>query len=60
MLLLAAMSAPAVRLLHQSRTVSGTWLITALAADLASVLSLALIVGVGGYWLSQLESEPGQ
>ena len=55
MLLLAAVTGPAaVRLLHQRGTVSGTWLIIALAANLASVLSLAIIVGVGGYALRHL------
>jgi hypothetical protein len=55
MLLLAAMSGPvAVRLLQQRGTVSGTWLLIALAADLVSVLALAVIVGVGGYLLRRL------
>jgi hypothetical protein len=61
MLVFAAVSGPvAVRLLHQRGTVSGTWLIIALAAELASVLSLAVTLVVGGYWLSQLEYEPNQ
>jgi len=60
-LLFAAVSGPvAVRLLRQPGTFNGTWRIVALGADLASVLSLALIAVVGGYWLSQPESEPGQ
>lgn len=59
MLLFAAMSGPvAVRLLHQPGTVSGTWLIIALAAELASVLALAVMLAVGGYLLSRLEHEP--
>jgi ABC-type nickel/cobalt efflux system permease component RcnA len=60
-LLLAAMSGPAaVRLLHRSGTISGTWLIIGLAADLASVLSLALIVAVGGYSLVSQMAEGRQ
>jgi len=58
LMLLAAMSGPAaVRLLHRQGTVSGTWLIIALAAELASVLSLAVMVGLAGYLLSRLELE---
>ena len=55
MLLLAAMSGPAaVRLLSQRGAVSGTWLVIALAADLVSVLSLVMLLGVGGYALHRL------
>ena len=59
MLLLAAMSGPVgLRLLlHHPGTVNRTWLIIALAANLASVLSLALILGVGGYFVSRLVSQ---
>jgi hypothetical protein len=59
MLLFAATSGPvAVRLLRHTGTLSGTWLIIALAANLASVLSLALMVGVSGYLLSRVQYEP--
>jgi hypothetical protein len=62
MLLLAAMSEPAgLRLLlHHPGTVNRTWLIIALAANLARVLLLALTVGVCGYFMSQPENEPAE
>ncbi len=55
LMLLAAVSGPvAVRLLRQGGTVSGTWRVIALAADLTSVLALAVIAALGGYALRRL------
>ncbi len=55
LMLIAAVSGPvAVRLLRQASTVSGTWRVIALAADLTSVLALAVIAALGGYALRRL------
>lgn len=55
LMLLAAMSGPlAVRLLRQADSVSATWRVIALAADLTSVLALAAIAALAGYALRRL------